>query len=254
MAYDILLALWDNNPHSHQVHHDLEAFVYVLVYAIMTKELHALEREKAQAKKAVSKARAAVQHNPDADEETQDVGDSSDAAMDAKTPLQTVKLLLAQLFGHTSYSEIAAQRDSMSSVWMRFIQATKPPLPSRDPDEYRSPLDFLIRRLLGMVFKQNAKPKAMLSSDDEYEDEHSPAKRAKKTPLERVLLDGPKMLTIIAKLLAKAEAAAAKEKVMAARSTTGDKANEADETGEKEGGQEGQELKGAGEGEMEDEN
>jgi hypothetical protein len=246
MAYDILLALSDNNPHSHQVHHDLEAFVYVLVYAIMTKELHALEREKAQAKKAVSKARAAVQHNPDADEETQDV--------DAKTPLQTVKLLLAQLFGHTSYSEIAAQRDSMSSVWMRFIQATKPPLPSRDPDEYRSPLDFLIRRLLGMVFKQNAKPKAMLSSDDEYEDELNPAKRAKKTPLERVLLDGPKMLTIIAKLLAKAEAAAAKEKVMAARSTTGDKANEADEADEKEGGQERQELKGAGEGAMEDEN
>jgi hypothetical protein len=206
MAKEIIRSLAAGKSHRHHFRHDLEAFVYVLVYAIMRKEIRSLykhEREKIEAKLAGSFI-IATDSQAESDKSDDDSGDDRDAKPIAnnqtrQTPYQVMTGLMDQLFCRTSYGDISAQRADMSENWQMFMEALKGPAnPDENPDAPRSILDYAVRSLLALVSKQNTAQSFTYSS-------FRSAKRAKTVPDTSNWLVSKDMLDILKKALKEEE-------------------------------------------------
>jgi hypothetical protein len=199
MAKEIIRSLAAGKSHRHHFRHDLEAFVYVLVYAIMRKEIRSLykhEREKYEAKLAGS----STVSQAESDKSDDDSGDDRDATPIAngqtrQAPYQVMTGFMDQLFCRTSYGDISAQRANMSEIWQMFMETLKGPANSdENPDAPRSILDYAVRRLLALVSKQNTAQSFTYSS-------FQSAKRAKTVPDTSNWLVSKDMLDILKKAL-----------------------------------------------------
>jgi hypothetical protein len=185
MACEVLKRASRQKGQSHHYRHDLESFIYVLVYAILKKEhrrLVAEDKAGAQIAKDLRKARLSEESAP---VEEVPVGPNGEPLL---SPLEVVTVLLTEQFGRTSLAGIAKQRGALRNDWLNFMRATK----GRDDVDYvKRPthLHWVIMNFLECVQLQNEKPTGKVLGNS--------SKRVKMKKQQTQWLDGKELLRFL---------------------------------------------------------
>jgi hypothetical protein len=165
MAQRLLESVIHQGLTKHHVHapyhyrHDLESFVYVLVYAVV-KKVHRLlvAQDNANAQIAQELRKAHLSDSTASDDSTgeDDVPRGPDGEP-LSTPLERVTELLSSMFGHSSFETISQARSHLRNSWTSFMRATKG---RGNPDYVNHPsrLHWVIVSFLNEVVRQNAAP------------------------------------------------------------------------------------------------
>jgi hypothetical protein len=120
MARNVLSSIIDQEPLAHTFCHDLESFIYVVVYAVMKKESNdfyeKLERE-------IESDRAKLRGLDKAQSERRErlLGN----ILSKKTAMELVSSQISRQFGHSSFHGILGARATLSNTWKSFMIATK---------------------------------------------------------------------------------------------------------------------------------
>jgi hypothetical protein len=167
MAQTILESVINQGLSKHHIHkpyhyrHDLESFVYVLVYAVVNKEHRLLERQDkvdAHVAQDLRKARLSDTIAHDDDIAAADVprGPNGDPL---PTPLEWATDLRSRVFGCSSYYDISEQRSHLSTSWDDFMFGTKRHL---DPNylEHPTRLHWMLVNFLSEAAWQNIAPQS----------------------------------------------------------------------------------------------
>jgi hypothetical protein len=173
MAHDILTSVTRQKSQSYHYRHDLESFVYVLVYAIVKKEHRLLvDQDKADAEIAKSLRKARLSGTATDDdgiaEEDIPLGPNGEPLL---TPLEQLTKLLSDMFGRSSFGNISRARSHLRTSWDDFMLATKG---RSDPNYIDHPtrLHWIIVNFLTTTARQNIKPLSEVYGDGTKRSRH----------------------------------------------------------------------------------
>jgi hypothetical protein len=151
---------------SYHYRHDLESFVYVLVYAVVKNEHRLLERQDkvdAQVAQDLRKDRLSDTTAHDDDIAEADVPRGPNG-YPLPTPLEWATKLLSRMFGCSYYRDISQQRSHLSTSWNDFMFRTKRHL---DPNylEHPTRLHWILVYCLSAAAWQNIAPQSRRLSE-----------------------------------------------------------------------------------------